>query len=71
MVDLMQSACGIQYEEAAKEIVVRHVQGVPIPFASPRLLWRTKKPTNRAKDVEDLTFLQEYFRQRGEEPPQC
>ena len=71
IVDLMKSACGIEYAEAAKDIVVRDVQGVPIPFASPRLLWRTKKPTHRAKDIEDLTFLQEYFRQRGEEPPEC
>lgn len=69
MVDLMKAACGIEYAEAAKEIVVRNVQGVPIPFASPRLLWRTKKPTRRAKDVDDLMFLQELFRGLGEEPP--
>jgi hypothetical protein len=70
MVDLMKSACGIEYAEAAKDIVVREVQGVPIPFASPRLLWRTKKPTRRAKDAEDLMFLQQYFREKGEEPPE-
>jgi hypothetical protein len=69
MVDLMKSACGIDYAEAAKEIVVRQVQGVPIPFASPRLLWRTKKPTQRPKDHQDLLFLQQYFADRGEEPP--
>jgi hypothetical protein len=71
MVDLMKSACGIDYNEAAKEIVIREIQGVPIPFASPRLLWRTKKPTRRAKDIEDLLFLQEHFRQLGEQPPTC
>ncbi|PZR78119.1 MAG: hypothetical protein DLM52_03310 [Chthoniobacterales bacterium] len=70
MVDLMKSACGIAYEEAAGEIITREVQGVTIPFASPRLLWRTKKPTRRAKDVDDLLFLQDHFRERGEEPPQ-
>ncbi len=69
MVDLMKAAGGIEYAEAAKEIVVRNVQGVPIPFASPRLLWRTKKPTRRAKDVDDLVFLEEHFRGLGEEPP--
>jgi hypothetical protein len=69
MVDLMKSAGGIEYAEASKEIVIREVEGVPIPFASPRLLWRTKKPTRRDKDAEDLIFLQEYFRQRDEEPP--
>lgn len=69
MVDLMKSASGIEYLEAAKEIVIRKVRGVPIPFASPRLLWRTKERTRRPKDAEDLMFLREYFRQRGEEPP--
>jgi hypothetical protein len=71
LVDLMKSACGIEYEEAAKDAVVREVEGVPIPFASPRMLWRMKKPTHREKDAGDLAFLREYFRQRGEEPPAC
>ncbi len=71
VVDLMKSACGIEYAEAAKDVIVHEVQGVPIPFASPRLLWRTKKPTHRAKDAGDLVFLQQYFRERGEEPLQC
>ena len=39
LVDLMRSAGGIDYAEAAKDVVVREVDGVPIPFASPRLLW--------------------------------
>jgi hypothetical protein len=69
VVDLMKSACGIAYAEAATEVVAHEVNGVPIPFASPRLLWRTKKPTGRAKDAGDLIFLQQYFRERGEEPP--
>ena len=42
LVDLMRSAGGIEYHEAAKDVVVREVGGVPIPFASPRLLWRMK-----------------------------
>jgi hypothetical protein len=70
-VDLMASACGIGYAEAAKDVVTREVEGVPIPFASPRLLWRMKKPTRREKDAPDLLFLREYFRTRGEEPPEC
>jgi hypothetical protein len=68
-VDLMKSAFGIEYAEAVKEIVVREVEGVPIPFASPRLLWRTKKPSRRPKDAEDLMFLEHYFREHGQEPP--
>jgi hypothetical protein len=70
VVDLMKSACGIDYEEAAKDIVIRKLDGVPIPFASPRLLWRMKAKTHRAKDAPDLFFLREYFKSRGEEPPE-
>ncbi len=69
VVDLMQSACGIDYAEACKDIVIREIEGVPIPFASPRLLWRMKSKTHRAKDAPDLFFLGEYFNARGEEPP--
>lgn len=69
VVDLMKSACGIDYAAAAKEVVIRTLGGVPIPFASPRLLWRMKARTHRAKDAPDLVFLREYFNSRGEEPP--
>lgn len=61
IVDLMKSASGIDYEEASKEVVIRHVQGVPIPFASPRLLWRMKKNTHREKDAPDLLFLRTQY----------
>jgi hypothetical protein len=69
IVDLMRAAGGIQYQEAAQEVVVREVQGVPIPFASPRLLWRMKAVTHREKDAADLVFLRYWFKERGEEPP--
>jgi hypothetical protein len=69
VVDLMQSACGIDYGEAAGEVVIREINGTSIPFASPRLLWRMKAPTHREKDGLDLAFLRHYFSQRGEEPP--
>jgi hypothetical protein len=46
------------------------VDEVAIPFASPRLLWRMKARTHRAKDEPDLVFLREYFKARGEQPPQ-
>ncbi len=61
VVDLMASAGGIDYAEASKEIVIRLVEGVPIPFASPRLLWRMKKDTHREKDAPDLLFLRQQF----------
>jgi hypothetical protein len=70
LVDLMRSAGGIDYAEAAKDIVIRELGGVPIPFASHRLLWRMKAVTHRAKDAQDLIFLREWFAERGEKPPQ-
>jgi hypothetical protein len=69
LVDLMRSAGGIEFEEAAKDVVVLEVQGVPIPFASPRLLWRMKVGTHREKDAADLVFLRHWFDERGQEPP--
>ena len=69
LVDLMRSAGGIEYEEASKDVVVREIQGVPIPFASPRLLWRMKVVTHREKDAGDLVFLRYWFKEHGEEPP--
>lgn len=71
IVDLMCTAGGIDYAEAAKDTVVREIDGVPIPFASPRLLWRMKVVTHRAKDEADLVFLRHWFAERGETPPQA
>ncbi len=69
LVDLMRSAGGIDYAEASQDVVVREIDGVPIPFASPRLLWRMKSVTHRAKDAADLVFLRHWFAERGQEPP--
>ena len=71
VVDLMKNACGIGYAEAAKDVVIREVGGVPIPFASPHLLWRMKVNTHRAKDQPDLLFLRQYFAEAGETPPEA
>jgi predicted nucleotidyltransferase len=70
LVDLLSAAGGVDYFEAARDVVVRDVDGVSIPFASPRLLWRMKVGTHREKDSEDLLFLRQWFAGRGEEPPQ-
>ena len=70
MVDLMHAACGVDYGAASRDVVIREIDGVSIPFASPRLLWRMKAPTRREKDAPDLLFLREYFRRIGEEPPE-
>jgi hypothetical protein len=69
LVDLMRSAGRIDYNEASKDVVVREVDGVPIPFASPRLLWRMKAVTHREKDAGDLVFLRHWFTEQGEELP--
>jgi hypothetical protein len=70
LVDLMRSAGGIDYAEAARDVIVHDVDGVPIPFASPRLLWRMKTVTHREKDAGDLVFLRYWFSERQEQPPQ-
>jgi hypothetical protein len=69
-VDLMGSASGIFYEEASKDIVIRRLGDVDVPFASPRLLWKMKKSTHREKDAVDLLFLRKWFEARGETPPE-
>jgi hypothetical protein len=69
VVDLMRSAGGIDYAEAAKNVVLRELGGVQIPFASPSLLWRMKAVTHREKDALDLVFLRHWFAERGESPP--
>jgi hypothetical protein len=70
VVDLMQSACGIDYARASTMLQVRDLDGVEIPFAAAELLWRMKRPTHREKDAADLLFLSEWFRSRGIIPPE-
>ncbi len=70
LVDLMRSAGGIDYAEAAKDVVTHEIDGVTIPFASPRLLWRMKAVTHREKDAGDLVFLRHWFAERGDQPPE-
>ncbi len=69
VVDIMKTAGGIAYDEASRDLVIKVVDGVPIPFASPGLLWRMKAVTHREKDAPDLFFLRQWFAERGEEPP--
>ena len=56
LVDVMTKACGISYLEAEPEILRYEIEGVEIPFASPKLLLRMKQ-THRDKDIEDRVFL--------------
>lgn len=68
VVDLMLKTCGIAYEPASGEIETIPIQGVPIPFASPRLLLRMKQ-TAREKDALDRVFLQDKLKSE-QSPPQ-
>jgi hypothetical protein len=56
VVDLMGSACGIDFETAETEIDWREIEGVKIPFASAALLLKTKN-TVRQKDEIDRLYL--------------
>ena len=69
VVYLMRLAGGIDYAAAMRDTNVREVDGVRIPFAGARLLWRMKSVTGREKDAGDLVFLRHWFSQRGEVPP--
>ncbi len=66
----MAKASGIDYAEAARSVVIRELDGVAIPFASPELLWRMKRRANREKDRGDLQFLRMWFEAQGRTPPE-
>lgn len=69
IVDLMASASGITYGEALEGVIIREVDGVPIPFAGPELLYRMKKRAGREKDRGDIRFLEQLFAAQGRQPP--
>ena len=56
VVDLMRSACGIRYDEAATRVDTVTVGGVSIPVADKELLIATKQ-TVRPSDAADVQFL--------------
>ena len=57
IVDLLGSACGVDYAEAAVDQVRRDIRGVDVPIASKRTLIRTKD-TVRPSDAVDKQFLE-------------
>ena len=65
LVDLMKSGCGVDYAEAIKDVQFHEIEGVRIPFASPKTLWRMKQ-TKREKDVPDRLFLRMLLESQGE-----
>ena len=64
VVDLLGSACGIDFHQAKSEIEEAVIEGVRIPFASPELLMATKQ-TVREKDEIDRLFLRRLIESRG------
>ena len=70
LIDLIQSASGIDFAAAESGIVIREVAGVPIPFASESLLWRMKRTTHREKDRLDRVFLRQVIEAGGGKVPE-
>jgi predicted nucleotidyltransferase len=64
VVDLMGRACGVSYEEAARDAEVVEREGVRIPVGSPRTLIRLKD-TARPQDALDRAFLEGVLRARA------
>ena len=56
VVDLMGSACGINFKSAENQIEWHEIDGVKIPFASAELMLKTKQ-TLREKDEIDRLYL--------------
>ncbi len=56
VIDLMEKACNVTYEEAKCHIVARVINGVPVPFADETILMKMKQ-TVRPKDQQDISFL--------------
>ena len=56
IVDLLARACGVDYEDAARDKELIEIDGVEIPIASKRTLVRTKD-TIRPMDAADKQFL--------------
>jgi len=67
VVDLMKAACGIEYAEASKDVVMAALRGVTIPFAAPGLLLRTKQ-TYRDKDAADREYLRDLIHRQERKP---
>lgn len=65
VVDLMKSANGIEYAEASSGVDWAEIQGINIPFANLKLLWRLKQ-TVREKDALDRLFLKEKLSGRSQ-----
>jgi predicted nucleotidyltransferase len=57
VVDLMASACGVTWQDAARDSEILELDGVEIPIAGIKTLIRTKQ-TVRPHDAADREFLE-------------
>lgn len=62
VVDLMSKACGVTWEDAARDSEVLELNGVEIPIAGIETLIRTKQ-TVRPHDAADREYLERLLRQ--------
>lgn len=56
IIDLLEKACDVTFEEAKAHIINRDINGVKIPFADESILLQMKQ-TVRPKDQQDILFL--------------
>ena len=64
IVDLMGRACGVSFEEAARDAEIVERAGIRIPVGSPSTLIRLKD-TPRPQDALDRAFLEGVLRARA------
>ncbi|MCA1964874.1 MAG: hypothetical protein LDL31_13095 [Prosthecobacter sp.] len=64
LVDLMKSGCGVTYADAIQDAVWSEIDGIRIPFASKKTLWKMKQ-TLRSKDDQDRLFLAQALQAEG------
>jgi len=69
LIDLMKKGCEVTYADAAKDALTFSIEGVSVPFASPKTLWRMKQ-TVRAKDVPDRLYLKHLLEAQGFRVPE-
>ena len=69
VVDLMASACGVDYAAAVKDVQALTLGGVSVPVASLSTLIRTKT-TMRPSDAADRAFLEELLKAHGRRTPE-
>jgi hypothetical protein len=61
-IDILTSITAVEFSDADREKTIVEIEGLRIPFISPRELIQNKDATGRPKDIEDAARLRELFR---------